>query len=56
MVEYKFNLARLRMLNGKPCPCLIEHKIPEDICPCKTFLDTGECRCQLFTKVKNEEE
>ncbi|MFW5962226.1 MAG: ferredoxin-thioredoxin reductase catalytic domain-containing protein [bacterium] len=29
------------------CPCEIKIS-PENLCPCKKFRETGECKCQLF--------
>jgi ferredoxin-thioredoxin reductase catalytic subunit len=33
------------------CPCRID-KIPDNICPCKEFLETKNCICGLFIMVK----
>ena len=34
------------------CPCRVP-KEPENICPCKEFVDTGKCCCKLWVKREN---
>jgi ferredoxin-thioredoxin reductase catalytic subunit len=36
------------------CPCKVD-KIPENICPCYDFTDTGICKCGLYQNVIKEE-
>jgi ferredoxin-thioredoxin reductase catalytic subunit len=32
------------------CPCRVQ-KIPENICVCKEFINTGKCCCKLWIKI-----
>jgi ferredoxin-thioredoxin reductase catalytic subunit len=50
-MKYEFDYERFKQLNGKLCPCLIPNRnnsIKDNLCPCKEFVDTGNCRCKLF--------
>ena len=29
------------------CPCKVE-RIPDNICPCKDYIDGGSCKCGLY--------
>ncbi|MGM5485157.1 MAG: ferredoxin-thioredoxin reductase catalytic domain-containing protein [Nanobdellota archaeon] len=54
-MKYEFDLEQFRKIKGKICPCvaLSRKTATEDyICPCKDFMDTGECRCGLFKKAE----
>lgn len=31
------------------CPCKVQ-KIPENLCPCDDFINTGKCCCKLWVK------
>ena len=57
MTDYKVNFERLQRTVGKLCPCLVASKetaVQENICVCKEFIDTGVCRCLLFTKIEDD--
>lgn len=58
-MKYIVDLKRLQKYAFNRCPCLVpstdKNKDPNElsnICPCKTFLDSGDCRCKLFVKVE----
>jgi len=50
---YQFDLNKLQKHIGLRCPCLIpsDKFEPENLCPCEEFVNEGNCRCNLFTKV-----
>jgi len=55
IIEYTFELNKLKNYYGKLCPCLVVNRttaIKDNFCPCKEFIDTGNCRCGLFNKVE----
>jgi ferredoxin-thioredoxin reductase catalytic subunit len=48
-----FDFERFKKTYGKLCPCLIanrENVNKDNICPCKEFVESGYCRCNLFIK------
>ncbi len=54
-IGYKWGKSKVKIekaLNEKTeghCPCRLE-RIPDNICPCKEFRETGICICNLFEK------
>ena len=42
---------KLKEQFGKLCPCIVPTRktaIQENLCPCKQFVLTGHCVCELF--------
>lgn len=35
------------------CPCRI-NKDETTLCPCDDFIDNGNCKCNLFVKIEDE--
>jgi len=55
----EFDFDKFKKCYGKLCPCIVkspENLIKENICPCKHFIETGECKCGLFKKGKYDDE
>jgi len=48
---YKINFKKLKTQRLKNCNCELEQK-EENICPCLSFIETGNCKCGLFIKHK----
>jgi ferredoxin-thioredoxin reductase catalytic subunit len=42
-------IKRIKANNGF-CPCVNE-KSDDTLCPCKEYLDTHDCHCNLYIKV-----
>ena len=53
-MKFEVELSKLQKHMGKRCPCLIPTETfePENVCPCKEFVNEGKCRCNLFIEVK----
>jgi len=53
-MKYEFDFEKFQKMHGKLCPCLIPRRdtaVQENMCPCKTFVKHGVCRCGLFKEV-----
>lgn len=58
MEKYIINKEILRKCKEKGfCICeAMKAEDNSDVCPCETFLQTGDCKCQVFIKIEQEEE
>jgi hypothetical protein len=47
----EIDFERFKETYRKLCPCLAPNRVnmkEENLCPCKTFIDTKRCRCGIF--------